>query len=161
MDSEIERTIIHYYPQRALVSPLQSDSIVWDYDPEYSTLKRVIAELQGLDPSLGPSAVVPGTRGRYDLGEELILCGSIRLQLSYLGPFAASCFQLGRELDEGERELERKAIAILGRHGIRVLPPEVLAEPVPWIQHGGPADVWSCLFVLPEVENLRPGGGAR
>ncbi|MCK6544390.1 hypothetical protein L6R52_00840 [Myxococcota bacterium] len=147
MDSEIERVIIHYYPQRALVSPLASDAITWDYDTGYATLKSILAALKALDPELKP-----GTRGRYDISEELVIVGGLRLQLSYLGPFAALNHGLDRELDEDARELARRATEILERHGVRVLSEEELDERVPWIQlpKGNTATVWSCLFVLPE-----------
>src|SRR5260221_12091320 len=100
MNSDLERTIIHYYPQRALVSPLENDAISWDYDSSYVTLKGVLAELEKIDPS-----VRPGTRGRYDISEELVVADSIRLQLCYIGPYAALNYGFDRDLDEDEREI--------------------------------------------------------
>lgn len=150
MNSELERTIIHYYPQRALVSPLENDTISWDYDPSYATLKAVLAELKSIDPGLRP-----GTRGRYDISEEQVLLDTLRLQLCYIGPFAALNYGLDRELDEDEREVVRRVEKLLEKHGILLLEHQDLEEIVPWIQHGTPgrrsATVWNCLFVHPEA----------
>lgn len=147
MNSELERTIIHYYPQRALVSPLENDNVSWDYDPSYGTLKAVLADLKKIDPELRP-----GTRGRYDISEELILIDELRLQLCYLGPYAALNYGVERDLDEDQRELVRRVEGVLEKHGIALLPEQELDDPVPWIQHGtaSRATVWNCLFVHPE-----------
>lgn len=148
MNSELERTIIHYYPQRALISPLDNEAITWDYDPNYGTLKAIIAELKALDPKLRP-----GTRGRYDISEELVLIDDVRLQLCYIGPYAALNYGIERELDEDQRELVRRIEKIFDKHGVQLLPEAELDEMVPWIQHGtkGRATVWNCLFVHPEA----------
>jgi hypothetical protein len=149
MDSGVERTIIHYYPRRALVSPLDNEAVTWDYDPSYAALKAVLADLARIDPDLRP-----GTRGRYDISEELILAGSIRLQLCYIGPYAALNYGVDRDLDEDEREILRRTEKVLEKHGLELLDKRALDELVPWIQHGTPerqrATVWNCLFVHPE-----------
>jgi hypothetical protein len=149
MSPDIERTIFHYYPQRALVSPLENESIRWDYDADYSTLKAVLRELEVLDPQLRS-----GTRGRYDISEEIVLFDSLRLQLSYIGPYAALDYGLERELGEAERDRRRAVERVLTGHGLSVLGQGDLDEQVPWIQHGTPtgiATVWDCLFVHPEA----------
>jgi hypothetical protein len=146
MNSDLERTIIHYYPQRALISPLENDGVSWDYDPSYGTLKQILADLKSVDPSTRP-----GTRGRYDISEELVLKESIRLQLCYLGPYAALNYGLERELDEDERELVRRVERVLEKYGVMLLDEGDLEETVPWIQQGAMgATVWNCLFVHPE-----------
>ena len=147
MNSELERTIIHYYPKRALVSPLDDEQVSWDYDPAYGTLKAVLSELKKVDPDLRP-----GTRGRYDISEELVLIDAIRVQLCYIGPYAALNYGLERDLDEDEREVVRRVEGVLSKHGISLLEESDLDEMVPWIQHGsrGRATVWNCLFVHPE-----------
>lgn len=148
MNSELERTIIHYYPKRALVSPLDDDQITWDYDPGYGTLKAVLADLKKVDPDLRP-----GTRGRYDISEEVVLIDTIHVQLSYIGPFAAVNHGLDRDLDEDEREIVERVTDVLERHGLFLLEREDLEATVPWIQKGpraGAATVWNCIFVHPE-----------
>ncbi len=145
MTPEIERTIIHYYPQRALVSPLDNDDINWDYDSDYSTLKGVLRDLKTLDPELRP-----GTRGRYDISEEVLLFNELRVQLSYIGPFAALNYGLGQDLDEDTRERIERIEKILEKHGLVLLAEDELDESVPWIQPSA-ATVWHCLFVHPEA----------
>ena len=145
MTPEIERTIIHYYPQRALVSPLDNDDINWDYDSDYSTLKGVLRDLKTLDPELRP-----GTRGRYDISEEVLLFNELRVQLSYIGPFAALNYGLGQDLDEDTRERIERIEKILEKHGLVLLAEDELDECVPWIQPSA-ATVWHCLFVHPEA----------
>lgn len=148
MTPEIERTIIHYYPTRALVSPLENEGIAWEYDSDNSTLKSLVADLKDLDPELRP-----GTRGRYDISEELLLFGGMRLQLSYIGPFAALNYGVEADLDEDQREYVRRIEKALDAHGIMLLEESELSEMVPWIQQGarGSATVWNCLFVHPEA----------
>jgi hypothetical protein len=146
----IEQTIIHYYPQRALVSPLDDESINWDYDSEYRNLKGLLADLEAMD-----SAMRPGTRGAYDISEELVVFESIRLQVSYIGPFAAMNYGLPSELDESGRANLKSVQDALTKHGFQVLNDDALGEPVPWIQQGAHtgsnATVWNCLFVHPEA----------
>lgn len=146
----IEQTIIHYYPQRALVSPLENENISWDYDSEYRSLKGLLADLEALDPKMRP-----GTRGAYDISEELVLFGSIRLQVSYIGPFAALNYGLPSDLDEAGRANLRAIEKLLTKHGFQTLNDEALEEVVPWIQHGvetgANATVWNCLFVHPDA----------
>lgn len=150
MNSDLERTIIHYYPQRALVSPLENDTIHWDYDTGYTTLKAILAELKAIDP-----AHRPGTRGRHDISEEVVLLGTLRLQLCYIGPYAALNYGLERDLSEDERDAIRRVEKILEKHGVQILSDRELGETVPWIQRGTargtPATVWNCLFVHPDV----------
>lgn len=145
MTPEIERTIIHYYPQRALVSPLENEEINWDYDADYATLKGVLRDLKTVDPDLRP-----GTRGRYDISEEVVLFDDLRVQLSYIGPFAALNYGLHQDLDEDTRERIERIEKILERHGLLLLAEEELDENVPWIQPSA-ATVWNCLFVHPEA----------
>lgn len=149
MSPDIEQTIIHYYPQRALVSPLDDENINWDYDSDYRTLKALLAELKTLDPELKP-----GTRGSYDISEELLVFGRIRLQVSYIGPFAAVNYGVGESLDEATRANLRDVERLLDKHGFQLLKDEALDETVPWIQHGtnkgSETTVWHCLFVHPE-----------
>jgi hypothetical protein len=150
MAPDVERTILHYYPKQALVSPLDDEQIAWDYDVDNAVLRAVIADLQTLDPTLRN-----GTRGRYDISEELILFDNLRLQICYLGPFAALGYGVERRLNEDARERADRIRQILEEHGIAVLSTTDLEESVPWIRHGLPrgthANVWSCLFVHPEA----------
>jgi hypothetical protein len=146
MDSEIERTIIHYYPKRALVSPLDDTDIRWDYDSDHKILKAILGELGKLDPELKQ-----GTRGSAEISEELLLLdGELRLQLSYLAPYAVWNFEAEGDPNEEVREVRRRAEQILKKHGVAVLQSEELVESVPWIQHGLAvgrlATVWNCLF---------------
>ncbi len=149
MNSELERTIIHYYPRRALTSPLDDQAITWDYDPSYATLKALLQDLEAIDDD-----VRPGTRGRYDISEEIVVGDVVRLQLCYIGPYAAINYGLDRDLGEDERELVRRVEKALEKHGIMSLDRATLEEMVPWIQHGTrerrKATVWECLFVHPE-----------
>ena len=140
MDPNVERTILHYYPQRALTSPLQNPGVSWDYDPEYKTLKAIMADLKKA------GGVRPGTRGKYDVSEELIVEDAVRVQLSYLGPYAAIDYKLADETDEDRRAVARAVKKVLDKHGVLVLADDALEEGVPWIQHGAPATVWKCLF---------------
>jgi hypothetical protein len=150
MAPDVERTIIQYYPKQALVSPLDDERIVWDYDTDNAILRALIAELEALDPSLRN-----GTRGRYDISEELILFDALRLQLCYLGPYAALNYGVERTLGEEARERARRIREILEGRGVTLLSEAELDESVPWIRHGLPAGaratVWNCLFVHPEV----------
>ncbi len=149
MNSELERTIIHYYPRRALTSPLDDSGVAWDYDPSYATLKALLRDLEKIG-----SEVRPGTRGRYDISEEIVVDDAVRVQLCYIGPYAAINYGLERDLGDDERELVRGIEKALEKHGIFCLDKSVLEENVPWIQHGTPerrkATVWDCLFVHPE-----------
>lgn len=149
MNAEIEQTIIHYYPQRALVSPLEDENIHWDYDSDYRSLKALLSDLEKLDPKLRP-----GTRGSYDISEELVLFERVRVQVSYIGPFAALNYGIGADLDEEGRANVREIERLLAKHGFQILNDEALDEVVPWIQHGthtgSQATVWNCLFVHPE-----------
>lgn len=147
MTPDIEQTIIHYYPQRALVSPLDNESITWDYDSDYTALKALLADLERLDAQLRP-----GTRGSYDISEELILFGDLRLQLSYIGPFAAVNHGIPGDLDEDGRERRRRVERLLDQHGFTLLSDSQLEEVVPWIQRGvtTSATVWHCLFAHPD-----------
>jgi hypothetical protein len=146
MNWAIEQTITHYYPRRALVSPLDDASITWEYDPKYETLKAVLADLKQLDPELRP-----GTRASYDVSEEVILFDRLHLQLSYVGPFAALNYRVEEETDEVDQERSRRIREVVERHGLRLLESQELGEAVPWIQHGLPsgttATVWDCLFL--------------
>lgn len=147
MQSEIERTIMRYYPQRALVSPLDQRGVSWDYDPDHRVLKAILADLTAIDPNLQP-----GTRGAYDISEELVLDGQ-RLQLCYLAPFAAWNYGLERDDEPGAREVRRRVEAVLKKHGVIMLTTDDLSEGVPWIQHGSAATVWNCLFVRDELRS--------
>jgi hypothetical protein len=148
MTPEVEQTIIHYYPQRALVSPLDNADIHWDYDTDNRSLKALLVELENLDPEMRP-----GTRGSYDISEELVLFSRIRLQVSYIGPFAALNYGLPQDLDEDGRERVRRVESLLSKHGFQVLNDETLDQVVPWIQQGvaTTATVWNCLFVHPDA----------
>jgi hypothetical protein len=150
MTPDIERTIVHYYPKQVLVSPLEDDQVIWDYDTDNAVLREVIEELEALDPNLQN-----GTRGRYDISEELILFGELRLQLCYIGPYAALNYGVERYLDEDARERASRIRQILESHGITMLEKPDLEESVPWIRHGitkgTAATVWHCLFVHPEA----------
>src|SRR4026209_389750 len=95
MAPDVERTILRYYPRQALVSPLDDEQIVWDYDVDNAVLRALIADLETLDPGLRN-----GTRGRYDISEELILLDDLRLQVCYLGPYAALDFGVERRRNE-------------------------------------------------------------
>src|SRR5574339_1161009 len=98
MAPAVERTIIQYYPGQSLVSPLDDERIVWDYDADNAILRAVVRALTELDPTLRS-----GTRGRYDLSEELILFDELRLQLCYLGPYAALNYGVERARSEEAR----------------------------------------------------------
>jgi hypothetical protein len=147
MDSALERIIIHYYPARALASPLADGNIRWDYDADNQVLKTILRELEEADLS-----VRAGTRSDYQIGEELVVGGRVRLQLSYLGPYAAIAHGPGagpRMTDDATEDLVRTIEDVLAAQGVRVLSQDELDETVPWIRHGGPATVWQCLFALP------------
>ena len=150
MMPDVERTIVHYYPKQVLVSPLEDEQVTWDYDTDNAVLRDVIRELKALDPELRN-----GTRGRYDISEELILFSELRLQLCYIGPYAALNFGVERYLGEDARERADRIRQILQGHGITVLADPDLVESVPWIRHGiakgTNATVWNCLFVHPEA----------
>lgn len=150
MTPDIERTIIQYYPKQALVSPLDDDQINWDYDSDNAILRAVVEDLSHADPELQN-----GTRGRYDISEELIVFEDFRVQLCYLGPYAAINYGLDRRLTEDQRERLHRIQHILDKHGIAVLQTNDLEEGVPWIRHGtkngSGATVWNCLFVHPEA----------
>ncbi len=137
---------MQYFPNRRLESPVGNPRVSWDYDPQYAALKALLAELKALDPRLQL-----GTRGQYDLSEEIVLRGELRLQLSYVGPYAALNFRRPSELVEESRELASRVRALLQRRGVTLLTDEALNEEVPWIIHAsGPRKprVWNCLFVL-------------
>lgn len=150
MTPDIERTIIQYYPKQALVSPLEDDQIAWDYDPDNANLRTLVEGLKAIDPDLRN-----GTRGRYDISEELIVFDLFRVQLCYLGPYAAINYGLDRSLSEDQREQLRLIERVLAKHGITRLTTTDLEESVPWIRHGKingkGATVWHCLFVHPEA----------
>lgn len=133
---DVHRTIAHFYPGGKLISPRENRSIRYEHDPKNVTLRAIVAELEAIDKNTRP-----GTRGRYDLSEELEL-GEHKLQLSYLGPYAA----LDYEEDPFEDETAAKIRAVLERHGVRLLAHAELDERVPALD----ATVWDCLFVLPE-----------
>lgn len=145
MHADVERTIMHYYPERALVSPVDSQAVSWDYDPDFATQKSIIAELKAFAPELRS-----GTRGRAELSEELVLLGKIHLQLCLLGPWAALDFghSAPDPRDDDVYEARRRIKSALEKHGVNILSDAELREPVPWI-HSTPATVWDCLFELP------------
>lgn len=141
MSPDVERTIVHFYPRRALSSPLLDDGIAWSWDADNAILKALLSDLEALDGDLAP-----GTRGGYDVSEELIAFGDVRVQLSYLGPFAAIDYGT-KPLPRAERpEFVARVRDALRTHGYLVLSQTELDEEVPWIHHGG-ATVWACLFV--------------
>lgn len=147
MDSAIERIVVHYYPSRTLVSPLADRNIRWEYDADNQVLKTILRALEKAE--LGVRA---GTRSDYQIGEELVVGDRVRLQLSYLGPYAAIAHGAGggRTMTDDETDdVVRTIEDVLAAHGVRVLSKEELDEPVLWITHGGPASVWQCLFSLP------------
>ena len=150
MTPDIERTIVHYYPKQVLVSPLEDQQVTWDYDTDNAVLRDIIRELKELDPELRN-----GTRGRYDISEELILFDELRLQLCYIGPYAALNYGVERYFGEDARERADRIRQILEGHGISLLEKTDLEESVPWIRHGiekgSNATVWNCLFVHPEA----------
>lgn len=145
MHADVERTIMHYYPKRALHSPLDDAAIAWDYDPDFSAQKSIIAELSAFAPDLRP-----GTRGAHALSEEVVLLEKIHLQLSLLGPWAALDFEHAPPdpHDDEVYEARRRVVSALEKHGVRILSDAELREPVAWI-HSGSATVWQCLFELP------------
>lgn len=138
--NEIERAVIRHYPEQALATPKS-----YEYDSTYATLKQVLADLRKIDPGL-----TPGTRTRPELSEEWILIGTLRLQLSIVGPFAALNYGVEHDLDEDERELAERIRGVLDEHGIALLEPVDLDERVPWIRRGQAANVWNCLFAFPD-----------
>lgn len=144
MNSELERTIIHFYPKGALTSPLDDPTIDWTWDPRNEVLKALLADLQAIDPE-----VRPGTRGDYVISEEQIVGDDLRIQLSYLGPYAALNYRADRDLDEDRRERLRRVEKVLEKHGYLLIREDDLEERVPWIRHGGPATAWNCLFEHP------------
>jgi len=143
MHSDIEQTIMQYYPQRSLVSPLDNDDIRWDYDPEHKSLKELLEDLKTIDPD-----VRPGTRGDYVISEEIVVLDGLRLQVCYLGPYAAVNYGFDRDFSEKERDALKDVKAALAKHGFTLLENDDLTEQVPWIQHGTEtmATVWNCLF---------------
>ena len=140
MRPDVEATIAHFYPERRLVNPVKNRAIVWSYDPKSTTLKAIITELSAR----------AGTRGSYDLSEELEI-GALRLQLSYLGPYAALNYRITSDVDLDGALVDRQAATdvrrILEKHGVQVLTSSELDEHAPWIATY--ATVWDCLFVLP------------
>jgi hypothetical protein len=140
MSPDVERTIMRFYPGRALVSPIET-KVPWDYDPNFVVLKAVLAELTQLD-----SKLQPGTRGRYEVSEEVVLFGVFRVQLSYLGPYAALNYATAVSPDEATRERSSAIETILRRNGLSVLDTEQLDEVVPWVQGPRVATLWKCLF---------------
>ncbi len=150
MRSDIEQTILHYYPNRILRSPLDDGSITWTWDTDHAELKALLRDLEAIDPEMAN-----GTRCAYDISEELVLQKQIRLQLSYLGPYAAiDHARNADDDDEDRREVKRRIERALEAHGIELLAEHELDEAAPWIQHGledrRPATVWQCLFLLPD-----------
>lgn len=143
MNAEVERTIIQFYPRRALVSPLDDANVSWSWDVDNRELKATVAALKALDPDMRP-----GTRGSYDVSEELILFGDVRVQLCYLAPFAAIDHQIRRGPDAEYRQQKRRIEQVLDAHGYELLLDRELEQHVPWIQPAG-ATVWECLFVPP------------
>jgi hypothetical protein len=140
MDAAIERIIVHCYPTGMLAS-LRADSS--DYDADHRVLKAILRELEEAD-----LMVKQGTRSDYRIGEELVVSG-VRLQLSYLGPYAAIAHGPGGGplmTDDDTDDVVRTIEDVLGDHGVRVLSREELDETAEWIRHGGPATVWQCLF---------------
>lgn len=134
---DVHRTIAHFYPGGELISPWENRSIRYEHDSKNVALRAIVAELEQIDKNTRP-----GTRGRYDVSEELEV-GEHKLQLSYLGPFAA----LDYEEELFEDEAAAKIRAALERHGVRLLSHAELIERVPSLD----ATVWDCLFVIPEA----------
>jgi len=137
---DVAATIAHFYPDRRLADPTENRAIVWSYDPKSTTLKAIVSELQAR----------AGTRGGYDLSEELEI-GALRLQLSYLGPYAALNYGIASDVDLDGTIVDRQAASdvrrILEKHRVQLLTASELDERAPWIATY--ATVWDCLFVLP------------
>ncbi|MEL6183474.1 MAG: hypothetical protein AAFU79_02545 [Myxococcota bacterium] len=136
----------HFYPQRALCSPLDDPSIVWPWDPSHQCLRATVEALRSLDPSLRP-----GTRGQLEVSEELVLGDGVRIQLSFLSPFAAVDFDRMRPL--ADRSVTPKAVSVIESFGYTVLSDEELRASARGIQVGS-ARVWDCLFApFPEASS--------
>ncbi len=145
MRSDIERTIMRFYPSGTLKNPIQEAGLSWDFDPKHATLKRLMAALDALE-----SGKKSGARGGFDVSEEVVLGDRLHLSLCYLGPYAAVNHGAGsRPADEDERALLDDVARILERHGYELLDEPTLNESVGWIREGQ-ATVWSCLFAPDE-----------
>lgn len=138
--SELERIVMHYYPRRRLEAPSANAGVRWEHDPGLRKLRDVTRELEKIH-----ATVHKGARGGLEVSEEWIVGGRLRVQLSYLGPYAALNFGYSETLDEDLSRLYEAVERALGKHGVAVLNREELEERVPWID-GGRANVWSCLF---------------
>ena len=150
MRSDIERVILHYYPGGALRSPLGVEGITWDFDTEHAQLRALVSALEGLSDQTRP-----GTRGQYDISEEILVGGRVRLQVSYLGPFATlNRGETQAPTDEDERALIEDTQQLCRKHGMELLTDAVVNEPVSWVRSapGTPqATVWTCLFCIDET----------
>jgi hypothetical protein len=156
MHTDIERIIMHYYPKRVLVSPLSDEDIVWDFDTNHGTLNALLRDLTEIGADLRP-----GTRGAYDVSEEVVLADGLRLQLCSIGPYAAIDYEAEHTLDADEQALVERVGEVLEKHGIALLKKNDLDETVPWIKGDPvrlPATVWSCLFVNDEYRAAASAG---
>jgi hypothetical protein len=144
MDKGIEKTVMQYYPERLLASPLDNERIRWDYDPNHALLKKVVAALSRIDPTLRA-----GSRGDYVISEEVVLLDGIKLQLSYLGPYAALNYGAKQPLSHKDAVVVEKVRTVLNEHNITLLSENDLNEASTWIRgtHDEKAiTVWNCLF---------------
>jgi hypothetical protein len=122
-DDELERIAIRYYPQGKLRAPSADPSVRWDHDLDLKRLEKVIRDLEKLRPT-------KGTRGDLAISEEWVLGQRLRLELSYLGPYATLAHD--GALDEETSRLYEAAERVLKAHQVRVLKTTELAEPLPW-----------------------------
>lgn len=137
---DVERIIMHYYPRRRLEPPSANTAVGWEHDPGLRKLREVTRELEKIH-----APVHKGARGGLEVSEEWIVGGRLRVQLSYLGPYAALNFGHAEALDEDLSRLYEAVERALGKHGVTVLNLGELEASVPWID-GARATVWSCLF---------------
>lgn len=144
MRADIERTIMRYYPAQRLESPLEH-GVPWDWDPDHARLQSLLQDLEGLDPS-----VRSGTGGGYVVGEEVVLAEGLRLQLSYLGPYAALVVHPSHKLSEVQADMVRQLRSTVDKHGFELLDEGTLQEPAAWLEvSGARATVRTCLFEGP------------
>ncbi len=140
MQTDIQQVVAQFYPKHQWVSPLTEEGISWDYDPKNEKLKMLLEALKAIDPTLQL-----GTQGDYVVGEDVVLFEHVRLWVSYLGPYAALEVFDGGAGPEVLREAKSRVLAVLEKHGLRVLDERELAEAATWF-HGPAVTVKQSLF---------------
>lgn len=142
MRADIERAIMRYYPGQTLRSPLDDDTVVWDWDRDHNKLRSLLQDLEQLDSTLRP-----GTAAAYDIAEEVVLVDGLRLLISYLGPFVAVNAHPLHRPSEAQVDMLTQVRPALQRHGFELLDDATLNERASWLEASGAiATVRTCLF---------------